>query len=177
MKSILVRYAKYIRGVLSCYDPSSCFCTMVGVGYAGGMAAYLRSRVFACLNFPKFAEEIRDEIRDKRQRVAAAAGLDIEHIRSKTFVKTTGYEKYSRSVASTLAWFTSFRPWRTAVPLNRGMTRKLAALFCGTRKANASITISTLSIESFGLCFLRVPSGRHFAFSSIATATIGWPIS
>jgi len=162
MKSILVRYAKYIRGVLSCYDRVLVSGTMVGVGYAGGMAAYLTIKGIRLFDFPKFAEEIRDEIRDNAQRVAAAAGLDIEHIRSKTFrkddrireiLKERGEHPGLVHIFSAMENCGSFEPWHD---------KKTGRTSLRYKEGKCIHYYFYLIHESFGLCFLRVPTWAPF---------------
>src|SRR3989304_6463252 len=76
------RYAKQIRGVLSCYDRVVIVGTLPGVCFADGMAAHLRSKGILIFDYPRFAEPLRDEIRENAERLAQENGLEIEYIRS-----------------------------------------------------------------------------------------------
>src|ERR1700687_118751 len=75
------RYARQIRGVLSCYDRVVVTGTIPGVCYAEGMAAFLRAQHIRIFDFPRFAEPLRDAIRTNAERLAKDNGLNIEFIR------------------------------------------------------------------------------------------------
>ena len=64
------RYAPNLHGVLSCYDRIIVTGTLPGACYAGGMTSFLFSRGIRIFDYPRFAEPLRERIRER-----AAAGL------------------------------------------------------------------------------------------------------
>ena len=73
------RYAANLHGVLSCYDRIIVTGTLPGACYATGMTRFLFSRGIRIFDYPRFAEPLRDRIRERAQRVCEAAGIQIEH--------------------------------------------------------------------------------------------------
>jgi hypothetical protein len=74
------RYAPNLHGVLSCYDRLIVTGTLPGACYAGGMTSFLYSRGIRIFDYPKFAEPLRDRIRQRAQEVCDANGVSIEHV-------------------------------------------------------------------------------------------------
>jgi hypothetical protein len=66
--------------VLSCYDRIIVTGTLPGVFYAQGMTAFLTARQIRIFDYPRFAEPLRDRVRDRAAELACAAGVTIEHI-------------------------------------------------------------------------------------------------
>ena len=74
------RYRERLAGVLSCYDRIIVTGTLPGVCYAKGMTAFLSARQIRIFDYPRFAEPLRDGLRERAAELAAAAGMTIEHI-------------------------------------------------------------------------------------------------
>src|SRR5215469_9429540 len=74
------RYRERLAGVLSCYDRIIVTGTLPGVCYAKGMTAFLSARQIRIFEYPRFAEPLRDRLRERAAELAAAAGITIEHI-------------------------------------------------------------------------------------------------
>jgi hypothetical protein len=74
------RYRERLAGVLSCYDRIIVTGTLPGVCYAKGMTAFLSARHIRIFDYPRFAEPLRDRLRERAAELAAAAGITIEHI-------------------------------------------------------------------------------------------------
>ena len=81
------RHASQIAGVLGCYDRVLIFGTLPGICYAGGMTSFLYARQIRIFDYPKFAEPFRERIRENAERMAAAAGIKIEFIRTRSIRK------------------------------------------------------------------------------------------
>ena len=79
-QSVTDRYADRIAGVLSCYDRVVITGTLPGVCYADGMTRYLYANGMRIFDYPQFAMELRDRVRDGAASLAAEAGITIEHI-------------------------------------------------------------------------------------------------
>ena len=74
------RYRERLAGVLSCYDRIIVTGTLPGACYAKGMTAFLSARQIRIFDYPRFAEPLRDRVRERAAELAAAAGVTIEHI-------------------------------------------------------------------------------------------------
>jgi len=81
MVSLLDRYDKQIEGVLSCYDRILIQGTLPRLCFAGGMTSFLYERGVRIFDYAKFAEPLRDGIRENAERIAAENGLQIQFIR------------------------------------------------------------------------------------------------
>ena len=74
------RYRERLAGVLSCYDRIIVTGTLPGACYAKGMTAFLSARQIGVFDYPRFAEPLRDRVRERAAQLAAAAGITIQHI-------------------------------------------------------------------------------------------------
>src|ERR1700731_3983627 len=77
------RYRERLAGVLSCYDRIIVTGTLPGACYAKGMMGFLSARQIRVFDYPRFAEPLRDRVRDRAAELASAAGVTIEHIAKK----------------------------------------------------------------------------------------------
>ena len=92
------RYQGQIAGVLSCYDRIIIQGTLPKWCYAKGakgMTDYCYEHQIRIFDYPKWAEPLRDAIRQNMERIAAANGTEIVFIRSK---KKFRQEKHVRPV-------------------------------------------------------------------------------
>ncbi|MGB2902569.1 MAG: hypothetical protein WBB96_03970, partial [Candidatus Dechloromonas phosphoritropha] len=80
------RYATTMHGVLSCFDRIIITGTLPGACYAAGMTSYLYTHGIRVVDYPRFAEPLRDRIRERAQEVCLAAGIEIEHV-SKSHIR------------------------------------------------------------------------------------------
>jgi predicted transcriptional regulator len=88
--TLLERYDDRIAGVLSCYDRVMVTGTLPTVCYADGMTKFLHARQVRIFDYPKFAEPLRERVRERAALLAAEAGITIEHIaKSHTRKETT----------------------------------------------------------------------------------------
>ncbi len=74
------RYAANLHGVLSCYDRIIVTGTLPGACYAGGMTSFLYARGIRIFDYPRFAEPLRDRIRERAMEVCEANAVSIEHV-------------------------------------------------------------------------------------------------
>ena len=77
------RYKGQIAGVLSCYDRIIMQGTVPKWCYAKGMTDYCYQHRIRIFDYPKWAEPLRDAIRENMERVAAENQIEIVFIRSK----------------------------------------------------------------------------------------------
>jgi hypothetical protein len=77
------RHASQIAGVLSCYDRIIIQGTLPKWCYAKGMTEYFYGQKIPIFDYPKWAQPLRDAIRENAERLAVENGIEIEFIRSK----------------------------------------------------------------------------------------------
>jgi hypothetical protein len=65
------RHKDQIAGVLSCYDRVLVFGTLPTLCFAEGMTSYLYAHKIRLLDYPRFAEPYRNELRENAERLAA----------------------------------------------------------------------------------------------------------
>lgn len=80
------RYATNRHGVLSCFDRIIIVGTLPGACYAQGMTSFLYQQGVRIFDYPKFAEPLRDRIRERAHQACAEAGIEIEHV-SKSHIR------------------------------------------------------------------------------------------
>ena len=83
------RYADKIRGQLSCYDRLVIQGTIPGICYAQGMSAYLYANHIRIFDYPRFAEPMRNQLRENAEKIAKDNGLEIQFIKKKISVKNS----------------------------------------------------------------------------------------
>ena len=71
------RYAANLHGVLSCFDRIIITGTLPGACYAQGMTSFLYQQGIRIFDYPRFAEPLRERIRQRALEVCAAAGIEI----------------------------------------------------------------------------------------------------
>ena len=87
MELLAERHSDEIVGVLSCYDRILVQGTLPTFCYAQGMTGYLFAHGIRIFDYPRFAEPLRDQLRENAERLAAENGLSIEYIRKANFRK------------------------------------------------------------------------------------------
>ena len=157
------RYAKQIRGVISCYDRVVIMGTLPGVCFAEGMAAHLRSKHIRIFDYPRFAEPLREEIRENAERLAKGHGIEIEYIRSshafrkedriQAILATRGDHPGLVHIFSAMEPCGAFTPWRDKA------TGRTTLRY----KDGKCLHYYFYFIHpEFGLCYLRVPTWAPF---------------
>lgn len=163
MSSLLERYTKQIAGTLSCFDRIIITGTIPGICYPEGMAGYLSSKGIRLFDYPKFAEPLRNEIRQNAEALANGANIEIEFIRStgafrkedriKEILQKRGLQSGIVHIFSAMEPCPSFTAWhdkpsgRTMLKFKDGKCLHYYFYFID---------------ESFGLCYMRVPTWAPF---------------
>src|SRR5947209_736323 len=157
------RYAKQIAGVVSCYDRLVIMGTLPGVCYAEGMASYLRTHGIRLFDYPRFAEPLREEIRQNAERLAREHGLEIEFIRS-----AHAFRKEDRIRAlldqrgdhpGLVHIFAAMEPCAAFTPWHDKATGTTTLRY----KDGKCLHYYFYFIDAeFGLCYLRVPTWAPF---------------
>jgi hypothetical protein len=161
-QALIERYGNFLHGVLSCYDRMVMTGTLPQVCYAAGMTRFLAARSIRIFDYPRFAEPLRDAIRARAQELAAATGIEIEHLRSAHIRKEDVVAKVIAKrgdhpglvhVISAMEACASYKPWhdkqsgRTFLKPDTGKCLHYYFYFID---------------EVVGLCYLRVPTWCPF---------------
>jgi hypothetical protein len=118
--SLTQRYDDRIAGVLSCYDRVVITGTIPVICYAEGMTRFLYARGIRIFDYPLFARELRDRVRDAAVSLAAQAGVSIEHIAKSHIrkedvvarvVEQRGDQPGLVHIISAMEACDSYRPW------------------------------------------------------------------
>ena len=130
---LVERYAANIHGVLSCFDRIIIVGTLPGACYAQGMTGFLYQQGIRIFDYPKFAEPLRDRVRDRAHEVCAPG---IVH------------------VISAMEACPSYKPWhdkcsgKTYLKATQGKCLHYYFYFIDAE---------------LGLCYLRVPTWAPFS--------------
>ncbi len=156
------RYAANLHGVLSCYDRIIITGTLPGACYAGGMTSFLYSRGIRTFDYPRFAEPLRERIRQRAQEVCEANGVSIEHVKNCHIRKEELVARVLRArgdapglvhVISAMEACPSYKPWHDKAS---GKT------FLRPDQGKCLHYYFYFIDEAFGLCYLRVPTWAPF---------------
>ncbi len=157
------RYAAQIAGVVSCYDRIVITGTLPGVCYADCMAASLRGQGIRLFDYARFAEPLREEIRQHTARLAREQGLEIEFVRS-----TRAFRKEDRIRAirarrgdhpGLIHIFAAMEPCAAFAPWHDKATGKTTLRYKDGKCLHYYVYLID---EEFGLCYLRVPTWAPF---------------
>ena len=121
MNPFVKRHQDKIAGVLSCFDRVIISGTLPDICYAGVMASYLSYHKIRLFDYPRWAEPLRDELRNHAEHLALEAVIEIEFIRRhKAFRKedriqailaTRGAHPGLVHVFAAMESCTAYRPW------------------------------------------------------------------
>jgi hypothetical protein len=160
--ALVDRYAENLHGVLSCFDRIIITGTLPGACYAGGMTSFLYARGIRIFDYPRFAEPLRNRIRERAQEVCAAAGVHIEHVNQRHLRKEDLVARVLRSrghapglvhVISAMEGCPSYQPWHDKAS---GKT------FLRPEQGKCLHYYFYFIDDEFGLCYLRVPTWAPF---------------
>ena len=98
------RYRERLAGVLSCYDRIIVTGTLPGACYADGMTAFLSARQVRIFDYPRFAEPLRDRVRERAAELAAGAAVTIEHIANSQIRKEDVIAKVLATRGDSAGW-------------------------------------------------------------------------
>lgn len=156
------RYANDLDGVSSCYDRIVITGSLQPLCYAQGMTHYLYQQGIRIFDYPKFAEPLRERIRENAEALAEANGVKIEFIRKKDFRKENRIQKILKErgeqpglvhIFGAMEACSSYRPWHDKAT---GKTYlKPASSKCMTY-------YFYFMDQQLGLCYLRVPTWCPF---------------
>lgn len=163
MPSLLERYESQIAGVLSCYDRVVLYGTLPGLCYAVGMAEYLTARGIRLFDYPRWAEPLRDAIRENAERVAREQGVEIEFVRKSRSVRKEdvvakvlarrGNAPGLVHILSAMEDCETYKPW---------FDKRSGRAFLRPDRGKCLHYYFYFVDEELGLCYLRVPTWAPF---------------
>jgi hypothetical protein len=162
MDLFLESHSDKISGVLSCWDRVVITGTIPGICFAQGMTSYLYSQNIRIFDYPKWAEPLRNEIRDNAEKLTAEAGLEIEFIRKDNFRKEQRVRQILTKrgghpglvhVFSAMEICPAYRPWHD---------KKSGRTYVKPATSKCLHYYFYFVSPELGLCYLRVPTWAPF---------------
>ena len=95
------------------------------------------------LDYPKFAEPFRNQLRENAETLAKENGIEIEFVRKRNVRKEDLVKAILTKRGDIRDWFASSWQWSPVRATNRGTTRVREKPICGPMTANVFTTIST----------------------------------
>lgn len=157
------KYAKRMHGVVSCFDRIIVTGTLPGLCYGEGMASYLRAQGIRIFDYPRFAETLRDDLRQNAAQVAKDQGLEIEFIRSsEDFRKEDRIQEILRSRGEHPGLVHIFSAMEPCAAFEAWHDKPTGHTTLRYRQSVCLHYYFYFIDEEFGLCFLRVPTWAPF---------------
>jgi hypothetical protein len=162
MTLITQRYSDKISGQLACYDRIVIQGTLPGICYAQGMTSFLYANGIRIFDYPRFAEPLRNQLRDNAEKIAKENGLQIQFIKKKNFrkeqhikdiLKTRGTNPGLVHIYSAMEPCPTYKPWHD---------KKTHKTYLKASQAKCLHYYFYLIDESLGLCYVRVPTWCPF---------------
>lgn len=162
MDLFLKRHADKIAGVLSCYDRVVITGTIPGICFDKGMTSYLYGQGIRIFDYSKWAEPLRDELRQNAERLAEETGLEIEFVRKNNFRKEERVRQLLRErgehpglvhIFSAMESCSTYKPWHD---------KKTHRTFLKYAKSKCLHYYFYFVHPELGLCYLRVPTWAPF---------------
>jgi hypothetical protein len=156
------RYSDKISGQLSCYDRVVIQGTLPAFCYAEGMTAFLYANKIRIFDYPRFAEPLKNELRDNAERIAMENGLQIE------FIRKSKYDKEKRiasilhergrhaglvHIFSVMELCPTYKPW---------YDKKTHRSYLKPDQSKCLHYYFYFIDEKLGLCYVRVPTWCPF---------------
>jgi hypothetical protein len=120
MAGLIERHERDIVGVLSCYDRVNINGTLPGFEHSEGMTSYLRAHGIRIFDYTKFAEPLREQIRQNAERLAMQNGIEVQFLRKGNVRKETvvqgilakrGKQPGLVCILSAMETCQSYKPW------------------------------------------------------------------
>ncbi len=161
-KLLSERYADKLDGILNCYDRIVITGSLQPLCYAQGMTQYLYQQGIRIFDYTKFAEPLRERIRENAEKLAEANGVKIEFIRKKNFRKENRIQKILKErgeqpglvhIFGAMEACSSYYPWH-----NKGTGKT----YLKPNNSKCMTYYFYFIDEQLGLCYLRVPTWCPF---------------
>jgi hypothetical protein len=162
-KLLTEKYADDLFGVLNCYDRVIINGSVRQWSYAKGMTSYLYGQKTLIFDYTKFAEPLRDAVRQNAQVLAEKNGLEIEFIskhkafrkeaRIKAIISERGEQPGLVHIFSAMEPCQAYRPWHD---------KQSHKTFVKTGQSKCLHYYFYFIDPAYGLCYLRVPTWVPF---------------
>jgi len=162
MVSFTDRHRDKIVGVLSCFDRVVITGTIPVLCHVSGMAGYLTSHKIRIFDYPRWAEPLREEVRNNAEHIAQENGLEIDFIRRRDFRKDKRIRKIIEARGAhpgLIHIFSAMEPCPSYKPWHDKRTHKT---FLKPIDAKCLHYYFFFILEDLGLCYLRVPTWAPF---------------
>jgi len=162
MELFTERHADKISGELSCLDRVVITGTIPGICHADGMSGYLRFKGIRIFDYARWAEPLRDQVRQNAQWLAEEAGLSIGNLRNsqlrkeslvREILKERGGHEGLVCIFSAMEACSSYKPWHD---------KPSARTFLKTDTGKCLHYYFYFIDKDLGLCYMRVPSWAPF---------------
>ena len=158
------RYREKLDGVVGCYDRIVITGSLQSFCYAQGMTHYLYQQGIRIFDYAKFAEPLRERIRENTEALAQANGVKIEftHSGKKDFRKENRVQQILKErgdqpglvhIFGAMEGCSSYRPWHDKVT---GKT------YLKPDRSKCMTYYFYFIDDQLGLCYLRVPTWCPF---------------
>lgn len=162
-KLLTEKYADDLYGVLHCYDRVIINGSVRQWSYAKGMTSYLYGQDIRIFSYTKFAEPLRDAVRQNAQALAEKNGLEIEFIskhkafrkeaRIKAILSERGTQPGLVHIFSAMEPCQAYRPWHD---------KQSHKTFVKATQSKCLHYYFYFIDPAYGLCYLRVPTWVPF---------------
>ena len=162
-KLLTEKYADDLYGVLHCYDRVIITGSVRQWSYAKGMTSYLYGQDIRIFDYTKFAEPLRDAVRQNAQDLAERNGLEIEFIskhkafrkeaRIKAILSERGTQPGLVYIFSAMEPCQAYRPWHD---------KQSHKTFVKATQSKCLHYYFYFIDPAYGLCYLRVPTWVPF---------------
>lgn len=162
MSDFIKRHTDEISFTLSSYDRVVITGTLVDIGFAKAASQWLYHHDIRIFDFPKWAEQLRDALRENAEAVARNNGLEVDFIQKKDFRKE---ERIKAIIAergdhpglvhifSAMEPCPSYKPWHD---------KKTHKTFLKNAPGKCLHYYFYFILPELGLCYLRVPTWAPF---------------
>lgn len=156
------RYVDELAGVLNCYDRIVITGSLQPFCYAQGMTHYLYQQGIRIFEYAKFAEPLRERVRENAEALAKANGVQIEYLRKKGERKENRIQKILRKrgeqpglvhIFGAMEACSSYRPWHD---------KTTGKTYLKPDSSKCMTYYFYFMDEQLGLCYLRVPTWCPF---------------
>lgn len=162
IEQIPEKYGEQLKGVLDCYDRIVISGNLFPLCFSQGVTSYFFAQRMRIFDYTKFAEPLRDEIRETIQSLAQENGLDIEFVTKKTGRKEARIQKVLETRGDhpgLVHIFSAMESCRTYKPWHDKGTHK--TYFKAARGKCLHYYVYFIDPD-LGLCYLRVPTWCPF---------------
>jgi hypothetical protein len=162
MNLLTERYADKIRGQLSCYDRVVIQGTLPGLCYAQGMTTFLNLNKIRIFDYPRFAEPLRDQLKQNAENIAQSNHLQVEFIKKKNFRKEERIQQILKKrgdhpglvhIFSAMEPCATYKPWHD---------KKTHRTYLRPGSSKCLHYYFYFIDDQLGLCYVRVPTWCPF---------------